>query len=87
MQQGGAHVRYVMQRRRTENQVELIAIHDRHQIAHAISNVTARTPFASDLDQPLADIDSNDLVIIFGEGQRVPAGSASGIERSVTTGR
>src|ERR1700731_3591298 len=87
MQQRGMQVRYVMQRRRTENQVEPIAIHNRHQVAHAISNVIARSSFPSDRNQRLADVDSNDVVIIFGEGQRMAAGSAPSIESSCFTSR
>jgi len=70
----------MMQRGRTEDQVETVRIRKVHQIGDLIANVLRRSTLTSDLNQRLADIDSNDLIKSFSKGNRMAAGSASGIE-------
>jgi hypothetical protein len=73
----------MMQRVRAENQLEPLGIRKVHQIADLVANVLTRLALAGDANQRLTDIDTNDLIKSLSQGNRVAAGSASSIERSV----
>lgn len=70
----------MMQCGRTEDQVETVEIRKAHQIPDVIANVLMRSALTSDGNQRLADIDTNDLIKSFSQGNRMAAGSASSIE-------
>src|SRR5260370_42037961 len=70
----------MMQCGRTEDKVEPLGIHKVHQIGGAISNVLRRPALPSDVNQPLTDIDTNDLIKSFSQGNRMASGSAPRIE-------
>ena len=70
----------MMQGGRTEDQVETVGIRKVHQIADLIANVLRRSALTSDVNQRLADIDTNDSIKSFSQGNRMAAGSASSIE-------
>lgn len=77
----------MMQRGRTEDQVETVGIREVHQIADVIAHVLKRSTLTSDVNQPHADIDTNDLIKSFSQGNRMPAGSAPRIECPISVFR
>jgi hypothetical protein len=70
----------MMQCGRTEDKVEPVGIRKVDQIADVIANVLKGSTLASDVNQPLADIDPNDLIKSFSQGNRMASGSAPRIE-------
>jgi hypothetical protein len=87
MQQRGVEVRHMMQGRRAEDQIESVHVREGHQVGHDIPNVRSWMLPPSDVDQRLADVDANDIVIVVGEQLRVATCAGAGIQSPLSMRR
>lgn len=77
----------MMHRCRAENQVESRVVIEGHEIVDSIVDVGPGSATASDLDQPLADVEPDDLLEVLREQEGESSGSAAGVQRPVAAVR